>query len=462
MKSFIPILLFISFLYSCDTPQDISDPKVDKIFAEINNSSDPGCALGVIKDGELIYSKGYGMADLEHGIPINNETIFYIGSVSKQFVTMCILLLEEEEKLDLDAEIQTYLPDFPRYEAPLTLRHFVHHTSGVRDNLTLWSLTGKDYLDYIDDDAIYELIKRQKELNFTPGDRYMYSNSCYFMLSKVVENVSGQSLREYAQQNIFKPLNMNNTHFHDNHKHIIKNRAFSYGKTDSGFDNLIMRFDLVGSGGLYTNVKDMLLWDRNFYDNKLGKGNPDLIKKMHEDGVLNNGESAEYAFALVNGEYRGLRTVSHSGALAGYRAELMRFPDQNFSVILLGNYDTFNSTGKAHQVAEAYLGDLMSKPENQFSESQSQNEEVMIDQPSDLSQYIGSFYNEELDVSYVVFEVNNTLNFTIGYSDSTTLTYTGNDTFRGNFELAFIRDNDLITGFVLNADRVRNLRFEKL
>ncbi|MEA3436536.1 MAG: serine hydrolase domain-containing protein, partial [Thermodesulfobacteriota bacterium] len=272
------------------------------------------------------------MADLEHNIHISPSTIFYIGSVSKQFVTMCILLLEEQEKLNLDDEIQEYLPDFPQYGTPLTIRHFIHHTSGVRDFLTLWTLSGNDYLDHIDEDAVYRLIKRQKALNFTPGDKYLYSNSCYFMLAMIVEKVSGQSLKEFARENIFEKLGMLNSHFHDDYLHIIKNRAFSYEPIEDGFNNLIMRFDLVGSGGLYTNIEDLYLWDQNFYKNELGKGGPEAIERMHEEGILNNGESAGYAFALRNGTYRGLRTVSHGGSLAGYRAQLMRFPEQHFSV----------------------------------------------------------------------------------------------------------------------------------
>ena len=237
---------------------------VDALFEPWDTENSPGCALGVVKDGRLIYAKGYGMADLEHDINITPSTVFYIGSVSKQFVTMCILLLEEQEKLNLDDEIQEYLPDFPQYDTPLTIRHFIHHTSGVRDFLTLWTLAGNDYLDHIDEDAVYRLIKRQKALNFTPGDKYLYSNSCYFMLAMIVEKVSGQSLKEFARENIFERLGMQNSHFHDDFLHIIKNRAFSYEPAEDGFNNLIMRFDLVGSGGLYTNIEDLYLWDQNF------------------------------------------------------------------------------------------------------------------------------------------------------------------------------------------------------
>jgi CubicO group peptidase (beta-lactamase class C family) len=332
---------------------------IDSLFIEWNKPDVPGCALGVIKDGKLIHSKGYGISDLEHDIEITPSSVFYIGSVSKQFVTFSILLLEEQGKLDLDDSIQKYLPDFPEYNTPLTIRHFIHHTSGVRDYLTLMYLKGRNYLDNTDVDEVYELIKRQKELNFSPGEKYLYSNSCYFMLAMIVEKAAGQSLRLFAQEHIFSPLGMEHTLFYDDNTDLIKNRVFSYEKKsgEDGFNNLIMRFDLVGSGGVYSNIEDLFLWDQNFYNNKLGKGGQEIIQKMHEEGLLNNGESSGYAFALNNGTYKGLKTVSHGGSLAGYRAQLMRFPEEKFSVIILANRGDANPTSKSFQIADILLKD---------------------------------------------------------------------------------------------------------
>ncbi|MBL4662400.1 MAG: serine hydrolase [Flavobacteriaceae bacterium] len=239
---------------------------IDSIFIEWNKPDVPGCALGIIKDGKLIYSKGYGIGDLEHDIEITPSSVFYIGSVSKQFVTFSILLLEEQGKLDLDDRIQKYPPGFPEYDTPLTIRHFIHHTSGVRDYLTMMYLKGRNYLDNTDVDEVYELIKSQKELNFSPGEKYLYSNSRYFMLAMIVEKAADQSLKIFAHENIFQPLGMRNTLFYDDNTDLIKNRVFSYSKknNEEGFNNLIMRFDLVGSGGVYSNIEDLFLWDQNF------------------------------------------------------------------------------------------------------------------------------------------------------------------------------------------------------
>jgi len=349
------LLAFTSFVLPQVTAEQ--EAAVDKLFSDWNKKDSPGAAVGVIRNGELIFKKGYGYSDLEHDVPMSPKSVIYMASVSKQFVTMSILLLEEQGKLSLDDEIQKYFPDFPRYDGPLTIRNFIHHTSGVRDNLTLWQLSGKDIYDTIEVDEMYQMIRRQKELNFTPGDRYLYSNSCYFMLAQIVEKVSGKSIKEFAEEEMFGPLGMKNTHFHDDQYHIVKNRVFSYSPGKDGFRNLIMRFDLVGSGGLYSNVEDLLMWDRNFYNNKLGKGRMELVRKMEEEGLLNNGTSTGYAFGLSNGTHRGLRTVGHSGGLAGYSTYMVRYPDQNFSVIVLANLEGFNSGGKARDIAEIFLKD---------------------------------------------------------------------------------------------------------
>ncbi|MDU8884887.1 serine hydrolase [Yeosuana sp. MJ-SS3] len=367
-------LLFLFLLFTiCSFGQLKQSQAIDSLFLDWNKPDVPGCAIGIIENGELIYSKGYGIADLEHDVQITPTSVFYIGSVSKQFVTFSILLLEEQGKLNLDDKIQKYLPDFPDYDSTLTIRNFIHHTSGVRDYLTLMYLKGRNYLDNTDVDEVYELIKNQKELNFKPGEKYLYSNSCYFMLAMIVEKAAGQSLKVFAHENIFKPLGMKNSLFYDDNTDLIKNRVFSYEKksNEEGFNNLISRFDLVGSGGVYSSIEDLYLWDQNFYNNKLGKGGQSIIDKMHEEGLLNNGESSGYAFALNNGAYKGLKTVSHGGSLAGYRSQLMRFPDENFSVIVLANRGDANPTRKSFQIADIVLKNkFIEKPKEKKTEKE--------------------------------------------------------------------------------------------
>ena len=441
--------------------------RIDELFKTWNNSTSPGAALGIVKDGKLVYTKGYGRADLEHDVPITDSTMFYIGSVSKQFVTMCILLLEEQGKLSLDDKVQKYLPDFPEYNAPLTIRNFIHHTSGVRDNLTLWPLAGNDYLDHIDKEEMYQMIRRQKELNFTPGEQFLYSNSCYFMLGLIIEKVSGQSLSRFGQENIFGPLGMRNTFFGDDNTRIIKNRAFSYLQEDGKFKNQIMRYDLVGSGGVYSNIKDLYLWDQNFYHNKLGKGSQALIDKMHTEDTLNNGKATGYAFGIRNGTYRGLRTVSHGGALASYRSYLLRFPAQKLSVIILGNVTPIPIDKLPYDVAdimlEKQLGPVPAaeKTNNTLSKPQEVQKDFAID---NIKQYLGNFYSEELDVTYQITGKDNQLYCTIKSKQPVALRAKSNDSFiMGDLlELKFVRNNqNEVTGFSVDAGLVTNLKFQR-
>ena len=404
---------------------------IDSLFLEWNKPETPGCAIGIVKDGEFIYSNGYGIADLEHDIEITPSSVFYIGSVSKQFVTFSILLLEEQGKLDLDDRIQKYLPDFPDYNSNLTIRNFIHHTSGVRDYLTLMYLKGRNYLDNADVDEVYELIKKQKELNFIPGEKYLYSNSCYFMLAMIIEKAAGQSLKDFAHENIFQPLGMKNSLFYDDNTDLIKNRVFSYEKknNEDGFNNLIMRFDLVGSGGVYSSIEDLFLWDQNFYNNKLGKGGQSIIDKMHEEGLLNNGESSGYAFALNNGTYKGLKTVSHGGALAGYRAQLMRFPDEAFSVIVLSNRGDANPTAKSFQIADILLKDRFVEKSETKEIKTEKSKDVSPVEKFNLNQLVGNYEIQTGVVLEITLE-NDSLNVLQTWNNSSySITNTSENTY---------------------------------
>ncbi len=363
LRTILTAILLLIFVSSA-----IADNKtdaVDKLFSRWDKKDTPGCALAIVKDGKIIYKKGYGLANLELNIPITPQSVFYIGSVSKQFVTMCIAILAKQEKLSLDDDIRKYVPELPDYRPPITVRHLIYHTSGLRDYLTLLGIAGIDFGTYHEHDVV-ELIAQQKELNFAPGEQYLYSNSGYFLLAVIVERASGKSLREFAEENIFKPLGMKNSYFHDDYRTLIKNRASGYFPAEKEkYRNFISTFDCVGSGGLFTSVEDLFLWDQNFYHHKVG--GKDIIDLMHTKGKLNSGQELDYAFALGIGKYKGLKTVGHGGALGGYRSTLVRFPEQNFSVICLSNLSSFNPSRIAQQVTDIYLA-------NQFTEKKAKAE----------------------------------------------------------------------------------------
>src|SRR5690606_17154623 len=300
--------------------------RVDSLFAEWDRPGSPGCALGVVRDGRLDYARGYGYANLDHDVPITPSTVFYIASVSKQFTAASIVLLAQQGRLSPDDDVRAYIPELPDYGATITIRHLIHHTSGLRDYLTLMLLAGMRLEDVHTDAEVLDLVTRQAALNFTPGERYLYSNTGYLLMAEIVRRVSGKSLREFADEHIFRPLGMANTHFHDDRTMVVRNRALAYARNEDGSFRLDVwsNFDKVGSGGLLASVEDLALWDLNAEHQKVGGAA--LREQMLGRGVLNDGDTLDYAFGLIIGEYRGLRTVGHSGGSMGFRAHHLRFP----------------------------------------------------------------------------------------------------------------------------------------
>jgi CubicO group peptidase (beta-lactamase class C family) len=351
-------ILITGLISACKREAKDSQPfeTVDNLFTEWNNTHSPGCALAIIKDGKILYEHGYGMADLEHDIPVSPNSVFNIASVSKQFVAMCLLLLEEEGKLSLEDNIRKYLPEFPEYNSPITIKNLIFHTSGIADFHMIWDIEGKDALNRTPAEEVFKLICSQEKLDFTPGEKQLYSNSGYFLSSIIIRRVSGKSLKDYAKEKIFIPLGMRNSEFLDDNKSIIKNRACGYTPLiEGGFGNAIMRYDLVGGGGLYSTVEDLYLWDQNFYHNKLGNGSQLLIDKMLTNGRTNDGKEVNYAYGIINGNYKGFRIVQHTGDFGGYKSFMVRFPDKNLSVIVLSNLAGFSASSLAYQVADIFI-----------------------------------------------------------------------------------------------------------
>ena len=328
---------------------------VDGIFAPWDTTASPGCALGVIREGKLVHKRGYGMASLDLGVALGPTAVLRIGSTSKQFTAAAITLLAEEGKLTLDDEIQKHIPEIPDYGTAVTVRHLLHHTSGLRDYLVLMFLAGNRPDDFYTNDEVLTMLARQRELNFPPGEEYLYSNSGYFLLGEIVRRISGSSLREYADEMIFQPLGMTHTHFHDDHTEIVPNRASGYSPTKAGnFAIDMTTLDMVGDGGVFTTVEDLLQWDRNFYEQRIG--GPEFNTTLLTRGVLNSGKTLDYALGLQHGSYRGRPVVEHSGSFVGFRAQLMRFPADQLSIICLCNLSTANPTALARLVADVYLG----------------------------------------------------------------------------------------------------------
>jgi CubicO group peptidase (beta-lactamase class C family) len=332
-----------------------SKKKVDAIFAEYAKPGSPGCALGVIRDGNFIYRKDYGMGSVELGVPLSAESAFYMGSVSKQFTAAAVVLAQEQGYLSLDDDVRKSIPEVPNYGRTITLRQMLHHTSGFRDFLTLVGLSGRDVAEVHSEAEIIDMIARQKRLNNVPGEEWLYSNTNYYLLGVVMGRATKKSLAEFATENIFKPLGMTHTRFYDDHTLVLPGRVAAYGPGKDGKFRVdwSTEYDIVGAGGLMSTVDDLLLWDRNFYQNKLGKET--LVKELQTKGVLNNGKQISYALGLEIASYRGLPIVEHDGGLYGYRTNILRFPDQRFTVTCLCNLSNANPHDLSRKVADIYL-----------------------------------------------------------------------------------------------------------
>jgi CubicO group peptidase (beta-lactamase class C family) len=342
---------------------DETTDKVDKIFAAWDKTTSPGAALAVVRDGRIVYKRGYGMAKLEDGIVMTPDRIFDIGSVSKQFTATCVVMLVRDGKVGLDDNVRKYIPELPDYGTPITVRHLLHHTSGLRDYNSLLELAGfRGDSDCPTVEEALKIICLQKNLNYTPGTEYSYTNTGFFLLSQIVERASGKSLNAFAQERIFKPLGMEHTLFQDDHTQIIPNRASGYDPAEKGggYRLDMSNWDETGDGNVYTSVEDLYLWDQAFYNFKLGK---DIMDLLHTTGTLSNGKKIDYAFGLVVTEYKGLKVVEHNGAWAGFRAAIIRFPDERFSVICLANLGTMDPSGLAFKVADIYLAGKLKEPE---------------------------------------------------------------------------------------------------
>ena len=333
--------------------------EVGALFAakSVDNST-PGCAVGVIESGHWALRKSYGMANLEHAIPITGKSIFRTGSLGKQFTAAAIALLAEEGKLDVDADIHGYLPDLPDYGYKVTVRQMIHHVSGIPDYEeglpALKTTDGEDLelenKDYLSISEFYERVKTIP-LFAPPETEFAYSNTAYFLLSQIVEAVSGQTLREYAQANIFTKLGMNDSFFNDEVNDVVKNRVDGYHRNEDGSYTIYMtNLSWVGDGGVYTNLDDWLKWDQNFYHNILGNTGDDFVRLMEQPYSV----SGEYAWGQNVGEYRGLKQVAHTGSWVGFTTVYMRFPEHQTSMVIFCNSNVVTS-GIGREVRDLVL-----------------------------------------------------------------------------------------------------------
>ena len=360
----VPVVVaFACLAIACPIRSQTTKPKatapdlaaeIAPIFADYAKPGSPGCAVMVLKNAKVAYEAGFGTAHLEHGIPIGPDTVFDIGSTSKQFTAALIVLLALDGKLSLDDDIHKHIPEFPDYKAPITIRNLLHHTSGIRDYLPLLDFAGQSTENWTTNADALAILLKQKKLCFAPGTKHEYSNSGYMLLSLIAERAAKKPFAELGQEKIFGPLGMTDTHIHDDHRRIVARRAQAYSATGPGAYGIEMSdFEQTGDGAVMTTVRDLAKWDENFTSGKVG--GPKFLEIMNGRGALANGRAIDYGFGLVHTKLSGIPMVSHGGAWAGYRAEMLRFPTKETSVVLLSNLGQSNPSALARAVAGVVL-----------------------------------------------------------------------------------------------------------
>jgi CubicO group peptidase (beta-lactamase class C family) len=435
------------------------DQAVDGIFAKWGSTT-PGCAVGVAVNGKPVLLKGYGMADLEHDVRNTPDTIFEAGSVSKQFTAMAIMLLARDGKLSIDDPVRKYIPELPDYHVPLTIRHMLTHTSGLRDwgsveSIAGWPRTSRAYTHA----HVLDIVSRQQALNFTPGDHYSYSNTGYNLSAIIVSRVSGLSFAEFSRQRIFAPLGLTHTSWRDDFTRVVKNRAIAYSEQDGAF-HIEMPFENVhGNGGLLTTVGDLLKWNENFVHPTVGDAS--IVAQMTTAGRFNDGKPQDYALGLMLGELRGVKNINHSGSTAGYRAHLNRFPDAHTSVAVLCNVSSGDASRSAQRVSELYLAGRM-KPA--VAAAATPAAPAPMNPPPTAAQLralAGSYWSDEAETMLIAAVGDQGLVLKRRPDTVIELTAIGPDKFRGSIgTVTFLRSSSgAVEALSINQERVWDLRF---
>ena len=359
VRRWLSVLLALVLVSLETAAAQVAPQAVDSVFAAFQGRDGPGCAVAVSRQHTEVLARAYGMADLEHDVPNTTETIFEPGSVAKQFTATATILLALDGKLALDDDVRKYLPEVPDYGTPITIRHLLNHTSGLRDWGVVAAMSGWPRTTRVHTHKhVLDIVAHQQALNYPPGEHYSYTNTGYNLQAILVERVSGVSFAEFTRTRIFEPLGMAHTEWRDDFTRIVENRAIAYSARRGGGYRMDMPFENVhGNGGLLTTVGDLLRFTHNLETGELG--GPRYLEEMHRQGVLNSGRTISYASGLVIGAYKGVREVQHSGATAGYRGFLTRFPDHGLAVAVMCNAGNANPAGLAHDVADLYLGDAI-------------------------------------------------------------------------------------------------------
>jgi CubicO group peptidase (beta-lactamase class C family) len=453
------LILALAFAAPAAAQPAVSEKAVDALFSRWTTST-PGCAVGVAVRGKPVLMKAYGMADLEHNVPNTPDTVFESGSVAKQFTAMAIMLLVQDGRVSPDDQVRKHIPELPDYGVPLTIRHMLTHTSGLRDWGSVASIAGaprttREYTHA----HVLDIVSRQKSLNFPPGTQWSYSNTGFNLSAIIVDRVSGMSFAEFSKRRIFQPLGMTSTQWRDDHRRIVKGRAIAYSAASGSYE-IEMPFENVhGNGGLLTTVGDLLKWNENFVKPLVGDAT--LLKQMHTVGKYNDGRDLDYGFGLYVRPLDGVKNIYHSGSTAGYRAHLNRFPESHTSVAVLCNASDGEATRAANDVSRLYFG----KPTGIIGGIAGG-----IPQPAkppvptaNLSDFVGDYWSDEAETKLTAQIDKDRLVLRRRPGVLISLELVGKDQFRGQIgTITFHRNaSGRVESFSIKQDRVWDLRFAR-
>jgi CubicO group peptidase (beta-lactamase class C family) len=465
------------------------DHRIDNIFAEWDRTDSPGCSVAIARDGKVIYARGYGMADLDHGISNRPGTVFHAASLAKQITAMSILLLIQQHptQISLDDEVHVHIPELAGVAEQFTIRQMLQHVSGIRDHWVLATLAGwRVSYDTVTTNDVIDMVKRMKTLNHPPGEKFVYGSTGYTLAAKIVEKISGKMFAEFAREHIFRPLGMSDTKFTPRHGEIVWNRAYGYRGIEKPYEQgpFEMRmpgYDVIGPTNLVTTVGDLIRWQNNLDHPKPMVGGPSAIAEMLKLAELSGGRKIGYGLGLYVGKYRGLAIVEHDGSDAGFRSHLISFPAQRFAVACLCNQWLTEKDWPGElvrKIAELFVNFAEPAPAPFPTAPFISTCPPADATPAPLMAYEGRYWSDEVNATYdiAVSASGSSLQLTRPKypAKDLTLTSTANQfstedlgdsysgVLRGEVRLTFSKSGSgQIDGFCMQGRRLENLRFTK-
>ncbi|WP_378176889.1 serine hydrolase domain-containing protein [Aquimarina sp. SS2-1] len=407
-KGFFSLIIILSFsihtVYSQYNKKHIE--KIDNLFTSWNAPNHPGGSIMVVKNGTTIFSKAYGLASLEYSVSNTTNTLFNIGSISKQFTAMGIVLLEEQNKLSFNDNIRKHLTELPDFGKTITIRHLLNHTSGLRDIHGLLGIAGWRSMDVETNEDIYRILKNQKDLNYEPGKEFLYCNTGYILLAKIIEKISETSFRNWMTKNIFDPLGMKDTYVQDQYDQVALNNATSYYSSEE-IKRAIDYWGYYGSGNMYSTTADLNLWLQNFITSEKKWAKP--FQKLLTVTPLTNGFYTNYGFGVRVEKHMGRKVIQHGGAVGGFRSIVKVYPEEQFKIIILSNFSGGDIYGKSNKITQIVLGNKDIKQEKK-QEKQSQKVQVSLSNKN-LSKFEGIYWSSEEKYGRIIYLKNDTLRY---------------------------------------------------